>query len=74
MQLVERNVRASVGGTFRRSTESFVEALAQAGGRAWVGTVEFFGQGEQRGLSLQRRSGVVGVGHLTADAGPKSLW
>ena len=74
MQFVERSVRARVGGTPRRSTvERLVQALAQAGRRAGVGAVEFFGQGQQRGLGLQRRVGVVGVGHPASDSAAKSL-
>ena len=74
MQFVERSVRARVGGTPRRSTVSVSsQALAQAGRRAGVGTVEFFGQGQQGGLGLQRRVGVVGVGHPAADTAAKSL-
>ena len=73
MQFVERRVRASVGATLRRSGQGLVEALAQARRRAWVGAVEFFGQGQQRRFGLQRRRRVVGVGHLTADTGPKAL-
>ncbi len=73
MQLVERNVRASEWPVQAQHGESLVEALAQARRGARVGAVEFFGQGQQRGLGLQRRVGVVGVGHLTADTGPKSL-
>jgi hypothetical protein len=49
------------------------EALAQGRGGARVGAVEFFGQGQQRGLGFQRRVGVVGISHLAANTGPKSL-
>jgi hypothetical protein len=75
MALVERCVRVRFGGTLKRSTVGvFVEPLAQAGRGPGVGAVEFFGQGEQGCLGLQRGAGVVGVGHPAADAAAKSLW
>ncbi len=48
-------------------------ATVKAGRCPGVGALEFGGQGQQRGLGLQRRSGMVGVGHLPADSGPKAL-
>lgn len=48
MHVVERNVRAQRGWHVQaQHGERLVEALAQAGRRPWVGTIEFFGQGQQ---------------------------
>jgi hypothetical protein len=53
--------------------QRLVEALTRAGRRAGMGAVQLFGQGQQRGLGLQRGVGVVSVGHPAAYRGPKSL-
>jgi hypothetical protein len=64
IQSVEHNVRGSVGATFRRSTvkvsSSPSRRLAETSGS---GPVEFGAQGQQRCFGLQRRAGMVGVGH-----------
>ncbi len=74
MQFVERSDPRQRGWhTETEYRQCLVEALAQARCRTWVGAVEFFGQGQQRRFGLQRRVGMVGVGHLSSDAGAKSL-
>jgi hypothetical protein len=64
IQSVEHNVRGSVGAIFRRSTvkvsSSPSRRLAETSGS---GPVEFGAQGQQRCFGLQRRAGMVGVGH-----------
>jgi len=53
---IGRAQRAGEGGrhTEAQHGERLVQALAQAGRRAGLGTVEFFGQGEQGCFGLQR--------------------
>ena len=72
--LVERRVRARVGGTPRRSTvKRLGHALAQAGGGAGMGLVELGGQRLQQRLGRQRGVGVVGVPHPLADQAAQLL-
>ena len=67
MQFVERTVRAGVGGTPNRNTGS-VSSRPSRTLAAAPGAVEFFGQGQQRRLGLQRRRRMVGISHPAADS------
>lgn len=69
-QFVERNVRASAQAQHR---ERLVRASRRAGRCAGVGAVDFLGQGDRPCLCLQRRVGMISVGHPAAKSGPKSL-
>ena len=61
MALIERRVRASVGGTPSRSTVRVsARPSAQAGGDPRVGLVQLAGQGLELRLGEQRTVGVVG--------------
>src|SRR3954454_10880172 len=68
MAVVERSVRASVGGTPRRSTVRVSGLpLAQAGRGTRVGLVQLAGQRAQLGFGVEGGVGVVGRAHLHPD-------
>jgi hypothetical protein len=74
MALVERSVRASVGGTPSRRTVSVSarpsRRLAAADG---LGLVQLAGQRGQLCLGLERRVGVIGGAHPSFDAWAEPL-
>src|SRR5213080_4761986 len=70
MLLVERSVRARVGGTPRRSTVSVSVSPSRSDAAApgWV-PVQLTGEGLELGLGGQRGLGVVGLSHPLGHGG-----